>query len=156
MPEWVFFSLATIILWGIMGLLQKMSTTWASADSVFIWGRVGFLPVVVWLLVTTGLHNVGWRGVVLGILVGLTNGLGAWYLYASLENGAKASVAIPLTSLYPLLTVLLAVAILQERPKPLQWLGIGLAIAGGVLMSLESPGEAVADTNSRQLTGDGT
>src|SRR5579872_6921449 len=150
MAEWVIFSLATIVFWGIMGLLQKLSTNWISADSVFIWSRLGYIPVLVWLLVITSLHNLTVRDVGLGVLVGLTNGLGAWYLYASLENGAKASVAVPLTSLYPLLTVLLAVAFLREHPKPLQWVGIGLAIVAGVLMSFESPSEASVDNSSKQ------
>ncbi|MGH9328297.1 MAG: EamA family transporter [Terriglobia bacterium] len=138
MSEWMIFSLATIVFWGIMGLLQKLSTNWISADSVFIWSRVGYLMLAIWLLATTSLHNLtGWN-IALGIVVGFTNGLGAWYLYASLEQGAKASVAVPLTSLYPLLTVLLAVAFLGEKPKRYQWIGIGLAVVAGVLMSLES------------------
>jgi bacterial/archaeal transporter family protein len=154
MAEWVIFSLATIGFWGIMGLLQKLSTNWISADSVFIWSRVGYLPVLAWLLVTTSLHNLSLEDVGLGILVGLTNGLGAWYLYASLENGAQASVAVPLTSLYPLLTVLLAVGFLREHPKPLQWVGIGVAIVAGVLMSFESPSEAAANDSSGRLVQD--
>ena len=139
MSEWIIFSVATILFWGVMGLLQKLSTNWMSADSVFVWSRVGYLLLLLWLLVTTSVHNLSARDVVIGLMAGVTNGLGAWYLYASLQSGAKASVAVPLTSLYPLLTVLLAVVILGERPKILQWAGIGLAVVAGVLMSLESP-----------------
>jgi bacterial/archaeal transporter family protein len=145
MAEWIIFSLATIFFWGVMGLLQKLSTNWISADSVFVWSRVGYLLLVLWLLIATSMHNLGARDILIGIAAGVTNGLGAWYLYASLQSGAKASVAIPLTSLYPLLTVLLAVVILGERPKSLQWVGIGLALVAGVLMSLESP-KRIEDT----------
>jgi transporter family protein len=138
MSGWVAFSLIAVCFWGIMGLLQKLSTNYISADSVLIWDRVGYLVLLPWLLGTAYFNNIGPRDVLVGTLVGITNSLGAWFLYASLESGAKASIAVPLTSLYPLLTVLLAVLFLGEKPKPLQWLGIALALVAGVLMSRES------------------
>lgn len=138
LTAWLLFSLITIVFWGLMGLLQKLSTNWISADAVFIWSRFGFLPVLVWFLVTTSFRNLGAADYALGAMVGVTNALGAWFLYASLASGAKASVAVPLTSLYPLLTILLAVAILHERPKALQWVGIVLAMVSGYLLSLGS------------------
>jgi transporter family protein len=75
--------------------------------------------------------------IIVGMLGGLVNGLGNWAVFASLERGAKASVAIPLTALYPLFTVILATAFLKERPTSLQWLGIALAVAGGAMLSYE-------------------
>ncbi len=139
MSGWVAFSLVAVGFWGIMGLLQKMTTNYISADSVLIWDRVGYLVLLPWLLGTTYLNNMGPRDILIGTLVGITNSLGAWFLYASLESGAKASIAVPLTSLYPLLTVFLAVLFLGEKPKPLQWVGISLALVAGVLMSREGP-----------------
>jgi len=59
-------------------------------------------------------------------------------MYVSLESDAKASVAIPLTALYPLLTVLLAVMFLSERLHLLQLVGISLALVAGYLMLLGS------------------
>jgi len=139
MAEWVTFSIAAVVCWGIMGLLQKLTTNYISADSVLIWDRVGYLVLLPWLLGTSHLNNMGPGDILIGTLDGIANGLGAWFLYASLENGAKASVAVPLTALYPLLTVLLAVLFLGEKPRPLQWLGIALAVVAGALMSREAP-----------------
>jgi bacterial/archaeal transporter family protein len=81
------------------------------------------------------------RDTVIGTLAGITNGLGAWCLFASLESGAKASVAIPLTALNPLLTILLAMIFLSERLTTLQWVGITIAIIAGAMISYET-GEA--------------
>ncbi len=142
MAEWVTLSMAAIVLWGIVGLLQKVTTNYISPDAVLIWDRIGYLPILPWLLITTSLHHMGPRDVLIGTLVGITNSLGAWYLYASLRSGAKASIAVPLTSLYPLLTVLLAVLFLGEKVRPLQWFGIALALVAGVLMSFETPAAA--------------
>ena len=69
-----------------------------------------------------------------------------------LESGAKASVAIPLTSLYPLLTVLLAAVILGERPKILQWIGIALALMAGFFMSLGSSSEKAGGAPEPRIT----
>ena len=45
------------------------------------------------------------------------------------------TVAFPLTSLEYLFAAALAVLILKERVPPLRWLGIGLVIAGVILIS---------------------
>ena len=74
-----------------------------------------------------------------GLIAGMVNGLGNWAVFACLEKGAKASVAIPLTALYPLCTVILATIFLKERPSALQWLGIALAVAAGAMLSYEPP-----------------
>jgi transporter family protein len=139
MAEWVTLSLIAVVLWGVVGLLQKVTTNYITADAVLIWDRVGYLCFLPWLVATTSLSNLGSRDFLIGTLDGITNSLGAWFLYASLASGAKASIAVPLTALYPLLTVLMAVGFLGEKVKPLQWFGIALAVVAGVLMSLETP-----------------
>jgi bacterial/archaeal transporter family protein len=138
MPEWMSFSLIAVALWGVVGLLQKIATNHISADSVLIWDRVGYLVLLPWFLGSTQLQNMSSGNLIIGILAGTTNGLGAWFLYKCLESGANASIAVPLTSLYPLLTVMLAVVFLGERPRPLQWIGIALAMVAGALMSSET------------------
>ena len=139
MTESVALSLLAVVLWGIVGLLQKVTTNYITADAVLIWDRVGYLCLLPWLLATTSLSNLGSRDLLIGTLDGIANSLGAWFLYASLESGAKASIAVPLTSLYPLLTVLMAMVFLGEKVRPLQWFGIALALIAGILMTLETP-----------------
>jgi drug/metabolite transporter (DMT)-like permease len=69
------------------------------------------------------------------VLLGLTARSGEWFLFKSFEHGGKASIVVPLTYTYPLITLLMAVAILGERLSPLKWAGIFLAIVAAVLMS---------------------
>jgi drug/metabolite transporter (DMT)-like permease len=52
----------------------------------------------------------------------------------AVHRGAIAIVAV-LTSLYPASTVALAAIFLHERLRPLQWAGVGLALAGVALIS---------------------
>jgi transporter family protein len=141
MPPWMFYSLLVVVLWGIVGLFQKLGTNRVSANSLLIWLMVGYMLLLPWLLATTPLSVLSSRDLFIGTLAGITNGLGAWYLFASLESGAKASVAVPLTALNPLLTILLAMVFLSERLTGLQWAGILLAIIAGAMISYET-GEA--------------
>jgi drug/metabolite transporter (DMT)-like permease len=127
-----------IAMWGLNGLFMKLGTNRASARSMVIWVTVGFLLLLPFLWAETRLTGLEARVVFVGLLAGALNGLGNWAVFACLEKGAKASVAIPLTALYPLCTIALAAAFLHERPSALQWLGIGLALAGGAMLSYET------------------
>jgi transporter family protein len=141
MTAWLGYSLLVVVLWGIVGLFQKLGTNRISANSLLIWLMVGYVLLLPWLLSTTRMSELTPRDTVIGTLAGITNGLGAWCLFASLESGAKASVAIPLTALNPLLTILLAMIFLSERLTTLQWVGITIAIIAGAMISYET-GEA--------------
>ncbi|MCI0626185.1 MAG: DMT family transporter [Acidobacteria bacterium] len=124
----------------MVGLLQKLGTNRISARSLLVWLTVGFLLILPWFLRGANLFSLGTREVFIGILAGVINGMGSWFLFASLEAGAKASVAIPLTALYPLVTILFATLFLAETLSSMQWVGIVLALAGGVMLSYETEG----------------
>jgi drug/metabolite transporter (DMT)-like permease len=136
--HWMVYASFAIVMWGVNGLLMKLGTNRVSARSLVIWVTAGFVVLLPFLWTTTTLAGLGARMILVGLLAGAVNGLGNWAVFACLEKGAKASVAIPLTALYPLCTVVLATVFLKERPRPLQWLGIALALAGGAMLSCES------------------
>jgi transporter family protein len=151
MSHWLWLAMIAVVLWGVVGLLQKVTTNHLSADAVLIWDRIGYLLVLPFLLVGLHLGQLGAKDILIGTLDGVINSLGALYLYKSLQSGAKASIAVPLTALYPLLTVVLAVIILGERLNRLHWFGVGLALVASVLISMEgSPKEMAAATEVSQ------
>jgi bacterial/archaeal transporter family protein len=145
---WLNLSLAALLCYGLVGLLQKLTTNRLSAESALIWYSVGYLLLFPWFLRGADFTKVLESYVALGILAGFTARIGEWFLFASLRNGAKASVAVPLTSTYPLVTLLLAMAFLKERPTTVQWAGIILAVVASALMAHE-PSKA---TDSRSQT----
>lgn len=148
MPLWIFYSSLVIIFWGVVGLFQKLGSNRMSAKGIIVWMTLGYILLIPWLLTKAPMSGLGSRDIAVGVLGGLTNGLGAWYLLASLDAGAKASVAVPLTALNPLLTMLLAIVILSERLTPVQWLGVVLAIVAGVMISYETPSVEVKAVTS--------
>src|SRR5882762_773041 len=146
--HWMVYAIVAIVLWGINGLFMKLGTNRVSARSMVIWVTVGFVVLLPWMWKLTTLTGLSRNVVIVGLIAGAVNGLGNWAVFACLEKGAKASVAIPLTALYPLCTVALATAFLKERPTALQWLGIALAVAGGAMLSYEP---APAPSSEEQL-----
>ena len=135
--HWMVYASVAIVLWGVNGLFMKLGTNRVSARSMVIWVTVGFVLLLPWMWKLTTLNSLSRNVVIVGLIAGAVNGLGNWAVFACLEKGAKASVAIPLTALYPLCTVALATVFLKERPTALQWLGIALAVAAGAMLSYE-------------------
>jgi len=137
MTGWLAYASIAIVLWGVVGLLQKLGTNRISSRSLVVWLTAGFVILLPFFWSQGGVRSLS-RGIVaMGLLGGLLNGLGSWALFVSLEKGAKASVAIPMTALYPLFTVALAVVFLDERPTRLEWIGVALALAAGAMLSYE-------------------
>jgi uncharacterized membrane protein len=140
--HWMVYASVAIVLWGINGLFMKLGTNRVSARSMVIWVTAGFVVLLPGMWNLTTLAGLSKNVILVGLIAGAVNGLGNWAVFACLEKGAKASVAIPLTALYPLCTVALATIFLKERPSALQWLGIALAVAAGAMLSYE-PAPAV-------------
>ncbi len=135
--HWMGYVGIAIVLWGVCGLFMKLGTNRISARSMVIWVTAGFVVLLPFMWRMTTLAGLSTGVIAVGLTAGLVNGLGNWAVFACLEKGAKASVAIPLTALYPLFTIVLAMSFLKERPSGLQALGIALALAGGAMLSYE-------------------
>jgi bacterial/archaeal transporter family protein len=138
MDTWFFYACVATLCWGVVGLLQKLGTNRISSRSLLVWLVVGFAAMLPLLWRDGALAGLGWRVSLIGLLGGVANGLGSWALFEALERGAKASVAVPMTALYPLVTIVLARIFLAETLTFRQWVGIALAVAGGVMLSYET------------------
>jgi transporter family protein len=139
MQLWLWFAVIALVFWGVTGVTQKLSTNSISSERSFLWfcwAMVALSAVVlIWARPHWGLATIV---VVSSIAGGALNGLGAWTSFRALESGGKASIVISLISLYPLLTVALAVLLLKERLTWMQMAGACVAIAAAILLSLES------------------
>ena len=145
MDTWVFYACVATLCWGVVGLLQKLGTNRVSSRSLLVWLVVGFAAMLPALWRNGDITGLGWRVLLIGLLGGVANGLGSWALFEALERGAKASVAVPLTALYPLVTIVLARIFLAETLTFRQWVGIALAVAGGAMLSYETEEKSVVE-----------
>jgi drug/metabolite transporter (DMT)-like permease len=77
-------------------------------------------------------------GLVWGFIAGLLAAGGNIAFYLALEHGADTAIAIPLTNIYPLVTIAIAFVLFRERINVIQWAGIGIAVLAIVLLSGEA------------------
>ncbi|MFM7520466.1 MAG: DMT family transporter [Planctomycetota bacterium] len=131
MPRWLLFTLLAVVCWGIWAVLSKLVGDALTAVQMQALSTAGLLPVLVALGCSSPEADPGdrRRGAAVGALAGGLTCLGNVACYHALASGAKAATVVPLTALYPLVTVLLAVAFLGERLHPIQWAGVALALA---------------------------
>jgi transporter family protein len=128
----------TLVAWGVVGILQKLSTNYISAESSLIWLVVGFLVIEPFFYPGSAVLHYSKINLSYAILSGLLNALGAWALFAALKSGGKASIVAPLTALYPVVVIVLVPSILHESVTPLQWVGVACSLVAVVLLSASS------------------
>ena|SRR5436190_11741188 len=132
---WFWYAIIALVAWGIAGLLQKLATNHVSAESALIWLVVGFLLLTPWMYPGKAILNYSPRNLCWALLGGVLNALGSWALFAALKNGGKASVVVPLTSLYPMVVVIAALVLLHESLGDLQVVGILCGLGAVFLLS---------------------
>ena len=137
MPRWFFYSLMTMLLWGGWGVVSKPVSTTMSPWQVQCLSTIGLLPVLI-VLAVTQLRNSDFkfriweesgRALWLAFAGGVISSVGNIACYQALATGGKAAAVIPLTSLYPLVTIILARRLLKERLNAVQWGGIVASFA---------------------------
>lgn len=137
-PVWLDFAILALLLWGITGVTQKLSTNRISSERSLLWFAWAMVAISAIIAALVHLHwQLRIAVILFAIAGGALNGLGALTSFRALESGGKASIVISLISLYPLLTVVLAVTILHESLTARQALGAGVAIVAAILLSLE-------------------
>jgi len=138
MPRWLFWTLMTLLSWGIWGVLSEVIAQTPLHSQAML--TVGLLPIIAVLrgIIRPAPHGNRRRGIVLAFGSGIASSLGNVAFFAALE-GAKAATIVPLTALSPAVTVLLAVPLLKERVTPLQWCGMLLSVAAIYLFNAEGP-----------------
>src|SRR5437763_7945819 len=112
MSRWLACCLGAVILWGIWGLVFSAASGMMSPLMVLVLSTAGLLPVVAVQLFSKGVwkgKRMG-RGVAWGLVTGLAGALGNIAFSQAIVQGGEASVITPLTAMFPLVTVILAVA----------------------------------------------
>ena len=147
--RWLLFALLPLALWGIAALLQKVSTRDVLADRSCLWFLIGYLPVVIFVALTSPMkRNLPPHVWFWALALGLALGLGNLTVLAAYAGNGKASIITPLSGLYPVVTVPLAILFLGEKVGPREWIGIGLTLIAVVALSYEKP----ATQKSQPLT----
>ncbi len=140
LPPWLLYALAAATCWGIWGVLAKGPSRELSGWMTQFLFTFALIPSA---LVAAFSKNVKVgtnkpRGLVWGFIAGLIAAAGNIFFYLALEDGADASIAIPLTSVYPMVTIVIAFFVFKERLNSIQAIGIPVAFIAILLLSGEA------------------
>ncbi|MCQ2348497.1 MAG: DMT family transporter [Paludibacteraceae bacterium] len=147
---WLVFILITVVTWGVWGALSgwQLQSTDVPDTIVYIAWALSMIPcaIVAWMIrchaqkkestqQTLSLFNS--RSILLGCLVGLLGAGGQLVLFKALTYGPSYLV-YPFISMSPVIVITLAAIFLKERANRWQMVGIVVALAAILLLSLES------------------
>ncbi len=133
--NWLGFSLIAVGLWGLWGFFSKVAAQNLPTGAAYLLSITGHLAVVGYLAATGGLA-IPWQsgGLAAALGAGLCMAFGLLFFFKALADGA-AGVVVPLTALYPMITVVLSWALLHEAFTLRHLAGVGLAMAAVWLLS---------------------
>lgn len=128
----------TILMWGLWGFFGKVAINKNMPPiAIFLAEIVICLLFGVAILVFSYRTKdfLSWRTSwnLFGFLSGTGLAIGLVFYYFALQRG-NATLVVPLTAVYPAVTVILSYVILGERPTPAQWIGLLLVLIGVFLL----------------------
>ena len=138
MPAWLRYSLLTIVVWGVWGVVSKIVSDRIDANTNQVFFSLGLPPLMLVVLRSPRMRGGNSRrgGIAWAFLTGILGGTGNVAFFHALVKGGQASIVVPATALYPLVTVILASWFLRERMRRIQQFGLVLALAAIYLLSM--------------------
>jgi len=133
--NWLGYSLIAVGLWGLWGFFSKVATLNLPPAAAYLLAITGHLAVIGYLG-ATGSLAIPWHaaGVAAALGAGLCMAFGLLFFFKAMAGGAAAAV-VPVTALYPLVTVILSWTLLRESLTLRHLAGVALALAAVWLLS---------------------
>ena len=143
---WMMYGLIALVLFGVACITMKFATRYISDELSTIFYTLGYILLAIVIIVAGSVAwHVSMKNWGLGVFVGLLMNGATLTLFVAYRWG-KASIVTPLTALYPLVTVLLAGLVLKEHFDVVKVVAIGLALAAGLALSIESQPQAAGQS----------
>ncbi len=136
-PELAILGVTIILLWGFWGFLYKYGVMRLGLFGALFATSVFYSVLNVLVIAYLYKRGVSFpmEGTTAILLTGTAAGVAASILFLYALQRYPGSVVIPMTALYPAVSVVLAVLILKEDIKAINAVGIGLAVVAGYLLS---------------------
>ena len=133
--RWIPLTLTVMVLFALGSFFGKVALIKDSSTRVYFFEAIGTLMVfsTFFLFKRAEIIDNFWINQY-GLLMGLSWGIGTVLFIYVLQFG-KLSIILPLTALYPAITVLLAILFLNESINLRETAGIMLAIISGFLLA---------------------
>jgi drug/metabolite transporter (DMT)-like permease len=142
---WFVYALIILFAWGVQAFFMKLANRSMSAESIFVYMALtglALIPVALYMTDFSTPINYGLSGPGLAAITQILNAVGALTIVYAFRYG-KAIVVSPLANAgAPLITALIALALLHIVPQGLKLAGMAFACAAAALLAIEPEGEA--------------
>jgi transporter family protein len=137
MAPWLIMAACCVGTWGVWGFLAKLTTSRGVHPLALSAVSSITGAVVTWIAIffIQPPFARGGGNLLMALLTGICGSLGGIAFFFALGYG-RASIIVPLSSLYPAITILLSLIFLGERPTPLQGVGVFFALVASILLGL--------------------
>ncbi len=138
MKLWILYSIAAAFFWGTWGVVAKLISDQVSPFTnhlLFSIGMLFTLPLIIKKVRSTkpSRKGIGW-----GLVAGVLAVIGNVAVYQAFTSGGLAAIVIPVTNLYPLVTIAIALLVFKEKLNWINGIGILLAIPAVLMLSGDS------------------
>jgi transporter family protein len=135
MNEWMLPTFGAFLCWGLWGFIPKITTSYLDPKSAIVYEVAGGICLAVVTLFSLHFQPaVHPKGIALAVVTGMLGFLGAFCFLNAVSRGPVALVAT-LSALYPVVSVVLAIVVLNESITFKQGAGIALAILSMILVA---------------------
>jgi transporter family protein len=135
MKPWMMYAGMTVLAGGAWGFFSKLASTHSLPRQTLLFQAVGVLAFAI-LVLFIERFTIEWspQGFGWSAAAGFVNFVGFLAFFAAIEKG-KVSTVIALSSLYPVVTIVLSVIILREKISLREGCGISCALLAGLLLA---------------------
>lgn len=136
----VLYALPPILLWGLSGFLQKLATNHLPGETAALVYLGAFIPVGIFFALRSPWPDaIAPRTLVIAVALGFCLAFGNFAVLAAYSRGGQAAVIAPLSNLYPVISVPVAVLFLREKISGREWAAISTAMLSVLALSRETP-----------------
>lgn len=132
---WIFYSIAAALFWGVWGVVAKLISEDVNPYANHVLFTIGMLFTLPLVLAKLRRERPNRKGIYWGLISGVLAIVGNVAVFQAFSSGGLAAIVIPLTNLYPLVTIVIAILVFKEKLNGLNALGILLAIPAVVMLS---------------------
>ena len=138
MIEWFLPALGFAVANGVLNITMKFAMPGIDWPQVMFWSALAYIAAAFALVIFGGWSPPFGAGTEWAIISGLLSTTGLVTLFVALERG-EATLVVPITAAYPVVSAILAALFLAEVITPLRALGIAAVVGGAMVIGREKP-----------------
>lgn len=132
---WIIYSILAALFWGVWGVVAKFISADISPYTNHFLFTVGMLLTLPFVLAKVRDTKPDRKGIIWGLVAGVLAVTGNIAVYKAFVEGGLAAIVIPVTNLYPLVTIIIAILVFKEKLNWVNAIGILFAIPAVVMLS---------------------